>query len=283
MDQTEQIYARHMRAIDRAGAGGTWIDRSACAVVLHLALSEQAEKLAYQPTADALCQLDAWLDANSDTAHPERQDVIERAQDAIRELQDRLTAELASNVELRQQLAGAINGRQAAQEEGVRLALACQGLETGLAAAQNEAAMLRQQRAALQDLLDLAEHDRAELAAKLGHLTDQHATAVAPASSNDNGHVTAAELLPQTTALSSAAQDYWIGMGRGAHTWRTLPKQIRLEMIQFVLSGPAQGIRMTMAEFDAQKPVWMPVASSLPKTFGCTWEQLPTVEGSWTS
>ncbi len=76
------------------------------------------------------------------------------------------------------------------------------------------------------------------------------------------------------TTLPADILDYWDGIAAGRWTWRRLPKPVRLAMVRHALSfGPEDGA-MTMAEFDAVRPEWMPAAQSLPTTFGCSWSDL---------
>ncbi len=74
--------------------------------------------------------------------------------------------------------------------------------------------------------------------------------------------------------LDDEAADWWIGCDTGRHTWRTVPKPVQLRMVRHILSfGPETG-NMTMAEFDAIKPDWMPGSGSHTKTLNLSWAQL---------
>ena len=69
-------------------------------------------------------------------------------------------------------------------------------------------------------------------------------------------------------------KDWWIGVSAGRHTWRTVPKPVQLRMVRHVLSfGPENG-SMTMSEFDAVKPGFMPGSGSHTKTLSLSWQQL---------
>jgi hypothetical protein len=74
--------------------------------------------------------------------------------------------------------------------------------------------------------------------------------------------------------LDDEATDWWIGCDAGRHTWRTVPKPVQLRMVRHVLSfGPETG-DMTMREFDAIKPDWMPGSVSHTQTLKLSWSQL---------
>ena len=76
------------------------------------------------------------------------------------------------------------------------------------------------------------------------------------------------------TTLDDEATDWWIGVAAGRHTWRTVPKRNQLRMVRHILSfGPETGA-MTMRDFDAIKPDWMPGAKSHTQTLNLSWQQL---------
>jgi hypothetical protein len=58
---TELIYDRHIQALRRVTADGTWIDESAARMALWLALTEQAERLGSEPAPQVkLAALGYW-------------------------------------------------------------------------------------------------------------------------------------------------------------------------------------------------------------------------------
>lgn len=73
------------------------------------------------------------------------------------------------------------------------------------------------------------------------------------------------------STLSQAASDYAEGVTAGRWQWRQLPKPIRLELVRFIIRNIE---RPTQAEFDADKPDWMPTANSHVQTFGVPWSVL---------
>lgn len=76
------------------------------------------------------------------------------------------------------------------------------------------------------------------------------------------------------TGLDAATLDYWHGIAAGRWTWRKLPKSTRLAMVRHVLSFGPEERAMSMSEFDAIKPHWMPGAGSHPITFSVPWSTL---------
>lgn len=76
------------------------------------------------------------------------------------------------------------------------------------------------------------------------------------------------------TGLDAATLDYWHGINAGRWTWRKLPKSVRLAMVRHVLSFTETEAPMSMSQFDAFKPNWMPGAGTHPVTFGVTWATL---------
>lgn len=76
------------------------------------------------------------------------------------------------------------------------------------------------------------------------------------------------------SGLDAATLDYWHGINAGRWTWRKLPKTVRLAMVRHVLSFTETDAPMSMSQFDAFKPHWMPGAGTHPVTFGVTWATL---------
>lgn len=273
---TDQIYTRHVRGLRRATGDGTWLEEPVVRMALWLALTEQAERLSAEPAPNIsklgeLERLRAWLDDNIDPAQESHTNPVERALDAIRTLQDAWAAEVSAN----------------------------SSLQSGLTTAQNEVAMLRQQRADLQACLETKDIDLTNERARADALQEQlenltevalqnqrelrearaggQPLTTAPLAAGANEHNGISRTPTPTTNwtdLSTEANEYREGLERGAHSWRKLPLVIRLELVQAVLrqhDNPKQD------DFDVIRPAWMPQASGLPRQFGVTWTELPTV------
>ena len=76
------------------------------------------------------------------------------------------------------------------------------------------------------------------------------------------------------TTLDDIAKDWWIGCAAGRHQWRTVPKPIQLQLVRHIFSFGPETDAMTMRDFDAIKPDWMPGANSHTKTLNLSWQQL---------
>ena len=75
-------------------------------------------------------------------------------------------------------------------------------------------------------------------------------------------------------SLDQETADWWIGVSTGRHQWRTVPKPVQLSMVREVMAASATPGAMTMREFDAIKPAWMPSAGSHTQTLRLSWAQL---------
>lgn len=80
--------------------------------------------------------------------------------------------------------------------------------------------------------------------------------------------------------LDTESNDWRISLDAGRRKFRDLPKAQRLTLAQAFLRGLALTHGGTaagmpgMADYDDQKPEWMPTGSSLTKTFNCGWSEL---------
>lgn len=153
--------------------------------------------------------------------------------------------------------------------------------ESALVAAQNEAAMLRQQRGALIEEVEQLRQQLAQLDADNADLTRKLTTANAVYPMPDltlvhtNGNGVAPAVTPTTTPANLELADYWESLDAGRRTFRSLDKHVRLDLVQTALASFAE--LPTQAAFNFAKPEWMPTATSICQSFGCTWQDLPTL------
>lgn len=146
--------------------------------------------------------------------------------------------------------------------EKQRLAIA--NYDTALSHAQNEAAMLRQQRADLQADLDGVQL-RQELA--------QAAASPDPTPAPDWG-----PSHPAWQALTAEEQETIAKLAAGAIRFRSVPKEHRLILIGSVLRHIGDGSKITMAQYNRQRPEWMPEATSITQYVESNkWQDLVTV------
>ena len=69
--------------------------------------------------------------------------------------------------------------------------------------------------------------------------------------------------------------DWIIGLDAQRHTWRTIPKPVRWRLITATLHSIWRDGRLpSMDDFNAAKPAWMPIATSIAASYG---------EGKWTT
>lgn len=133
----------------------------------------------------------------------------------------------------------------------------------------DNAALIRRNKE-LADDLHIARNGT-ELVIKNPPFVDGNGAAQSPISNLQSSMWTDPDMLH---LLDDEAKDWWIGVSAGRHIWRTVPKPVQLRMVRHVLSfGPETG-SMTMAEFDAIKPGFMPGSGSHTKTLSLSWQQL---------
>lgn len=69
--------------------------------------------------------------------------------------------------------------------------------------------------------------------------------------------------------------DWIIGLDAQRHTWRTIPKPVRWRLITATLRSIWKDGRLpSMDDFNAAKPEWMPIATSVAMSYG---------DGKWTT
>lgn len=288
---TEQIYNRYLQALRRVSGDGTWMDEPAVRMALWLSLTEQADRLDSKPAPDIgelseLQRLHAWLDDNIDPSLGKPVNIVDRAMDAIRHLQDAWAAEAGANASLTSDLAAAKNemtglrGRCAALEDN-------QGnCASAVAAAQNEAAMLRQQRAELQEAPgrqgNRLANERAlreklivaneELHTRLtAHKLDDEIatmqTIVTHKGANGNGAAPAPAVKRRSSKVDASN-----GNGNGPLTY----DEARAGAFALIRQlHTTLGCPPTMQHFDQARPAGMASASGVAKRFGLnSWKNI---------
>ncbi len=255
---TEQIYKRHLLALRRVSGEGTWMDESAVRMALWLSLTEQAERLEAEPAPDVSGLQDAWA------------------------------AEAAANERLKDEMIK-LRGRCAALEDNQ------DNLQAALAAAQDRAAMLRQQKDELEELyavrgMDLANEiaNNANLSEELAQFKALQVAPVALASLNGHGdqlqqidHPTWAHPAavgaepgePWAAALPPAYQALAVKLENGELKWNNLTRTEKAAILTTVLQQMKAPI--TMKSYDQNRPHYMPTASALAMMFGDgLWKQM---------
>lgn len=287
----DQIYNRYMTALDRVTGRGVWMDTGAVRLALQLALDDahaagsQAAQRAAQEVSKELDRLTEYLvhhgHADEGIYNEPAGATIACAIGTIGRLvlanshldnpqprTDSLAAWLASNLDVvvdgETPMAQAINVLTYYHDKCTSLEDIVSRKDAALAAAQNEAAMLRSELEIL----------KAAQAAPVALTTPNGNGKTAPALTV---HAMPLPLDPGALGLSPMAAEYWEGCARGTHPFRKLPLEIRLEMIQAILRLSPPEAPLAMTGYDSMKPDWMPMASGLTKTFGCSWLDLPAL------
>lgn len=315
-DELSPIYRKYLDALDAVSGRGVWLDTGAVRLAFRLALDEaHAHGLAQaraqgaglaQAYSQELARLGEYLvaqhghdaDAVLDAAPAQ---VVDRVLGVLVNLAA-TASRVDSGAEIDHWLAANFDAAVPVGTTPVARALAALSFYHDLATAQQAALTTQRKSMEIMDKkllgleerltardIDLAnERQLAALAcAEVEILKAAQAAVPVPAAlatPNGNGKTTPWLATPNAKAtmppgLSPVAEDYWQGCERGVHPFRKLPLEIRLEIAQVVLrslAGDGNG-NVTMTEYDALKPAWMPTASGLPKTFGCTWLDLPTL------
>lgn len=77
-----------------------------------------------------------------------------------------------------------------------------------------------------------------------------------------------------TSGLDAEHADWWIGVSRDRHKWRSLPKGVQLALVRHVMGLVGSGGHISQSTFDGTRPLWIPEASSHTKTLGMSWMQI---------
>lgn len=292
-------YMRHLRYIDQ----GSIVHLDAVELALRLALDELAESTPATPTvtsmpgydalAAQLIQLNNWcahhapaalngpgstadvvlavLDSYAQQIDGQAEELRQAADpashdDRIAALKQNLKAVDADNALLRSQLDAMRDAAQSLAEDKRNLQTEFSSLSAQLAQLDADNAALIRRNKELADELHISQNGTG-LAIKNPPLVNGNEAPSAISNSMWHGP-------DMLQLLDDEASDWWIGCDTGRHAWRTVPKPVQLRMVRHILSfGPETG-DMTMREFDAIKPDWMPSANSHTKTLGLSWQQL---------
>jgi hypothetical protein len=291
MSDLDRIYQKYISIFYEVDGGGTWIDLSAVRYALRAALREMAQPA---PNPDrqggAIKRLNDWLAEHApDEYHQpgDTADAMIMAADRLRGMVVRLSLELAA----------AIDERDHAEQTimDVETWLALQSPKHWKELRDARATLTQAVAQAFSDVitsqaaeLDALRSQLAQMDADNARLT-QELTTVRSWSLAPTGNGKSAPALDCGTAiqnppvvlspsaqiaacdLSENASDYQDGLDAGRWTWRHLPKSIRLELVRHTISRlPTR----TQADFDAQRPEWMPTATTHVHTFGVSWSHL---------
>lgn len=282
-------YLRQLQAIDRMHPP----HMDAVRLALRLALDELAESTPATPTvtsmpgydaiAAQLIQLNNWCANHAPAAlngPGSTADVVLAVLDSYAQQIDRQAEELrqadADNALLRSQLDAMRDAAQSLAEDKRNLQTEFSSLSRQLAQLDTDnAALIRRNKELADELRTLNSNAVAVISGVVGAglpngyvrpSTDNNQQSPANNSLWDDPNI--------LTTLDDEATDWWIGCAAGRHTWRTVPKPVQLRMVRHILSfGPESGA-MTMRDFDAIKPDWMPSSSSHTQTLRLSWAQL---------
>lgn len=163
--------------------------------------------------------------------------------------------------------------------------------DTALTSAQNEAAMLRQQRADLQadlvqaralqdnfsDTLDEVAAQRDAALKEIAHLqsqtTNANGASLDPTPTPDWG-----PSHPAWQGLTAEEQETITKLATGAIKFRSVPKGQRLILIGQVLRHIGGSSKITMAQYNSQRPAWMAEATSITQYVESgKWQDVVTV------
>lgn len=78
-----------------------------------------------------------------------------------------------------------------------------------------------------------------------------------------------------STWLRDDDRDWLEGLERGAHSFRTVPKETRRRLVQAHIDAVRTDSEAPRQfDFDQARPAWMPTAGSMAATFGISWGDL---------
>lgn len=303
MMNTNAIFEKYWDALKHASLAEGNISRSTIAMALHLAIEDAALGASQADEAALVDDRDSWralaggfqadvadLRQKLTTIRQERDDQTLRIvmlearavmQHSYEEQQNRLMRWLIDNepeaslaCDADQGVAGATIDILERQRQTIA------NYDTALSHAQNEAAMLRQQRADLQAELDILRQEREqaeELAVDLQRrldATNATAASVDPTPTPDWG-----PSHPAWQALTAEEQETVTKLASGNIRFRNVAKARRMILIGQVLRHIGSGSsKITMAQYNSQRPAWMAEATSITQYVESNkWQDVVTV------
>lgn len=143
------------------------------------------------------------------------------------------------------------------------------------ASARQELTALLAERDSLRQQLAQLDADNAGLIAEVDRLTRLNSIAVSAVNQQITNGTGAATWWAN---LDDETNDWRISLDAGRRTFRQLSRRTRLLLGRAVALHIGNGQMPKQADFDAGRPAWMPTATSLCGTFGCTWYELPDLD-----
>jgi len=246
MDRVDAIYQRHVAALERIGVCGDAVRLS-----LRLALEELEEGRGARGEAtpdtkslEQLHRIDQWLAKHADG----RGEGMEIADAMIAFAEDNKLAVIRS-------------------------------MEYQIAAKQAEIERLTRQ-------ADRRTREIEASRAAISHASEMAAIQIPAVTVAANvSHANPPCVLPEeavkvdairgSTWLRDDDLDWLEGLERGAHSFRTVPKETRRRLVQAHIDAVRTGSEAPRQfDFDQARPVWMPTAGSAAATFGVSWADL---------
>lgn len=241
MDRVDAIYQRHVAALAQFG-----LDQEAVRVSLRLALMEMEEGARGEgrgePDAKSLKQLHRihqWLAKHADG----RGEGMEIADAMIAFAEDRLAVIRSLTRQL--------------EEMGQRLR-------------QEAKHTIAAEKLAGLPVLATAESESNGSHANPPYVLPEEAVNVLRAEPDPtNGGIA------RSTWLRDDDREWLEGLERGAHSFRTVPKETRRRLVQAHIDAVRTDSEAPRQfDFDRSRPVWMPTAGSAATTFGISWADL---------
>lgn len=260
---TEAIYQKYATTIAAVTGDGSWIDWGVMRLALRLAIAD-AHDAGLQTCAGMANDL-AAITANQEKA-------LQSALEQVDQLREERNQALAAFQTIDEQLAQVDAGN-------ADLTKRCGSLRIELAEVMESRDHWLDQLAAVTEQRDAAQREIDRLTRENVIAVDIFNTLQEPAI-HTNGNVPSR---PAPTDwhvfLDEEANDWRISLDAGRRRFADIPKLARLRIIQAILRGTQidtgnTAAMPTMADYDAVRPPWAPVASGVAKTFGCGWRDV---------